>query len=113
MPKRYFITNTSTTDLPLDFINSKSKRYIHVLGIRLISSSTGGLIMNSSAHSDFIIDHPDLNGFVCFCNEQLPKRKKWEIFHQPRSISFRFQEFDGTPLNPLDYQFIAELMLEF
>ena len=113
MPKRYFITNTFTTELPIEFTSSQNKKYIHVLGVRLVSKSTGGLIVNGTCHSDFVIDHPYLNGFICFTNEQLPKRKKWEIQHRPQRISLRFQEFDGTPLNPIDYEFIAELMLEY
>ena len=113
MPKRYFVTNTSTTELPIEFTSAQTKKYIHVLGVRLISKTTGGLIMNATAHGDFVIDHPYLNNFICFCNEQLPKRKKWEIQHRPQRISLRFQESDGTPLNPIDYEFIAELMLEY
>ena len=113
MPKRYFITNTHTTDLPLDFINSKDKKHIHVISVRLIDSTSGALIMNTSMHSDFIIDHPDLNGFVCIANDLISKRKKWEILHRPTRVNLHFEDFDGTTINPSTYKFIAEFLLEW
>ena len=113
MVKRYFITNTLTTELPLDFIYSKDKRHIHILSVKLISVSTGGLIMNASLHGDFIIDNPDRNVFVCFANDQLAKRKKWQIFHNPARITLHFEDFDGNVISPSLYKFTAEFMLEF
>ena len=114
MVKRYLVTNTTKTDLPLDFISSKDERHISVLNIKLIDLASGKLLMDISAHSDFVIDHPDFGGFLCFCNEQLAKRKKWEIYHQPRSFNLEFRRFDtGALINPLTVSFVAEFMLEF
>lgn len=114
MVKRYFITNTLSTDLPLDFINAtKEKRHIHVLNVKLMETSSGKLLMDVSVHGDFIIDNPDRNGFICFCNEQLAKRKKWQIFHQPRKINLHFEDLDGVTINPSTIKFTAEFMLEF
>jgi hypothetical protein len=48
-------------------------------------------------HADFIQDHSHLDGYVCFCNEVLPKRKKYEQFNRARSFNIWFTNFDGTP----------------
>jgi len=114
MVKRYFITNSLITDLPLDFINSKdNKRYIHVLNVKLMEIASGKLLMDVSVHGDFIIDNPDRNGFICFCNEQLAKRKKWQILHQPRKINLHFEDLDGALIDPALIKFTVEFMLEF
>ena len=111
--KLYFITNTTSTELPPEFVNATTKRWIHVINIKLISATTGGLILNTSAHGDFITNRPYRNGFLCFCNEQLDKRKKWEITHTINQVTLHFEDFNGNIINPSLYKFTAELMLEF
>ena len=114
MVKRYFVVNNIKTEYPAEFLHSKEKRHISVLNIKLIDLASGKLLMDISAHSDFIIDHPDFNGFVCFCNEQLAKRKKWEILHQPRFMNLEFRRLDtGALIDPLTVSFVAEFLLEF
>ena len=113
MPKLYFITNTPSTELPPEFVNATTKRFIHVINIKLISATTGGLILNTSAHGDFITNRPYRNDFLCFSNEQLDKRKKWEITHTIHSIRLHFENFDGITIDPATYKFTAELMLEW
>lgn len=113
MPKRYFITNLLRSELPYDFINSKNKRYIHVINFKLMDITSGKLLMDVSAHSDFIKDHPYLNGFMCFCNEQLAKRKKYEIMHYITNFNLWFQDLYGNVLNSSNYLFTGEFMLEY
>jgi hypothetical protein len=48
-------------------------------------------------HANFIQDQPHLDSFVCFCNDELPKRKKYEQFTRTRSFKVWFTNFDGTP----------------
>ena len=113
MPKQYFVTNSLRNDLPMDFVNSKNKRYIHVINFKLMDITSGKLLMDVSAHSDFIKDHPYLNGFMCFCNEQLAKRKKYEIMHHITNFNLWFQDLYGNVLNPSNYLFTGEFMLEY
>ena len=114
MVKRYFVVTSLKSELPYEFVNSREKRHISVLGIKLLEKDTGRLLMDISAHGDFIIDSPDFNGFVCFCNEQLAKRKKWEILHQPRYINLEFRRLDTLELiDPSIVSFVAEFLLEF
>ena len=114
MVKRYFVVTSLKSELPYEFVNSRDKRHISVLNIKLLDKLSGKLLMDISAHSDFIIDSPDFNGFVCFCNEQLAKRKKWEILHQPRFINLEFRRLDTLELiDPTNISFVAEFLLEF
>ena len=113
MPKRYLIANTNKVELPTDFVYSKKDRYIHVLNVKLLDIATGTLLMEVSAHSDFIKDLPYRNGFICFCNEQLAKRKKYEIQHFMTHFNLWFESIDETILDPATYRFTAEFMIEY
>ena len=113
MPKRYLIANTAKTELPMDFVYSKKARNIHVLNVKLYDIATGTLLMDVSMHTDFIKDLPYRNGFVCFCNEQLAKRKKYEIQHFMSSFDIWFEDLSENVLDPATYKFTAEFMIEF
>ena len=113
MPKRYLVANTNKVELPTDFVYSKKTRYIHVLNVKLYDIATGTLLMDVSMHTDFIKDLPYRNGFVCFCNEQLAKRKKYEIQHFMSSFDIWFEDLSENVLDPATYKFTAEFMIEF
>jgi hypothetical protein len=113
MPKRYLIANTNRVELPTDFIYSKKTRHIYVLNVKLYDIATGTLLMDVSMHTDFIKDLPYRNGFVCFCNEQLAKRKKYEIEHFMNTFNVWFEDLSETVLDPLTYKFTAEFMLDY
>lgn len=113
MPKRYMVTNTFRTEFPIEFQISKESRHISVLNVKLLDIATGNLLMNVSCHGDFISDNADRNSFMCFCNEMLPKRKKWEIFHKPRYVNFHFEDMTGVLIDPLSIQFTVELLLDY
>lgn len=113
MPKRYLITNTNETELPLDFIYSKKDRFIHVINVKLMDIASGKLLMDVSMHSDFVIDLPYRNRFICFCNEQLAKRKKYKIDHHLTKFNIWFEDLLEVGILPGTYYFTAEFMLEF
>lgn len=113
MPKRYLVVNTNTFDLPQEFIISKEDKYIYVLNVKLIDIATGTLLMEVSMHTDFIKDLAYRNGFVCFCNEQLAKRKKYKIQHFMTKFNLWFESIDETVLDPSTYKFTAEFMIDY
>jgi hypothetical protein len=123
--KRYFITNTLHTLYPPEFVESQNPKYVHVLGCKLYG--TVGNVTNSiktvqsfdfvELHANFIQDKPYLNGFVCFCNDALMKRKKYQQMGKVRDFKIWFQNYDGTPFDwenkQKDAYFVLELMLEY
>ena len=113
MPKRYMVANQLRSALPHEFITSRDDRHISVINVKLMKISTGNLLMDVSCHGDFIVDNADRNGFMCFCNEQLAMRKKWEIFHKPDFITFHFEDMDGNIVDPSDLKFTVELLLSY
>ena len=84
--KRYLTTDTLTTDLPVEFVTSKNKRHIVVVGCRFFINEpaiddaieTFHTPKFVTLHADFIHDRRDLDSFVMFCNEPIIKRKKYE-----------------------------------
>jgi len=111
MVKRYFVTNTLKTELPLLFFNSKNKRHISFVHCRLVVNNA--LIGDVSIHSDFITDMPYLDYFVSFVNVDISKRKKWEVLNNPRELNVWFQDLQGNTVNVNDGEFVLELLLEW
>ena len=111
MTKRYFITNTLKTDLPLILQQSTNRRYIHFIHCRLVLNNA--LIGDVTVHADFVIDLPYLNNFVSFANIDLSKRKKYEVLNNPREIKIWFQDLQGNIVAVNNDDFVLELMLEF
>jgi hypothetical protein len=130
--KRYFITNKQYNLYPDAFVQSQNPKYVYVLGCKLFGTvgsrveGTGDdkktikTVQNFDyveLHANFIQDFSHLNGYVCFCNETLPKRKKYQLLNSGRDFRVWFQNYDGTPfdLNKDERQayFVLELMLEY
>jgi hypothetical protein len=123
--KRYFITNTLHSLYPPEFVESQNPKYVHVLGCKLFGT-VGTVVENVKTvqsfdfvelHANFIQDKPYLIGFVCFCNEPLMKRKKFQQFGKVRDFKVWFQNYNGTPFDMTnqskDAYFVLELMLEY
>jgi hypothetical protein len=43
-------------------------------------------------------DCPYLDSFVCYCNQSLFQRKKYEQFNDAARLKVWFQDYDGTEL---------------
>ena len=111
MVKRYFVTNTLKSSLPLQFVTSKAKKYISFIHCRLVLNNA--LIGDVSIHSDLITDLPYLNYFVSFVNVDIAKRKKWEMLFDQRDIRVWFQDLNGSVVAVNDGDFVLELLLEY
>jgi hypothetical protein len=123
--KRYFTTNTLHNQYPPEFVESQNPKYVHVIGCKLFGT-VGSVAENVKTvqpldfvelHASFIQDKPYLNGFVCYCNETLVKRKKYQQFGKVRDFKIWFQNYDGKLFDwhnkNKDSYFILELMLEY
>ena len=90
--KRYFITDSLTSDLPHWFINSTNQKQIIVINSRffyidteLVGEEPDSKLVESilepkfiTLHGDFIHDERHMDSMVIFCNEPVIKRKKYE-----------------------------------
>ena len=107
MTKRYFTTDTLENTLPTEFVSSKNNKYISVISCKffvndeLLDDNIEGFqdIKFISMHADFVHDRRDLDSFVCFCNEELPKRKKYQQLYDQKVFNLWFCDVDGTKIN--------------
>lgn len=111
--KRYFITDSLTSDLPHWFINSTNQKQIVVITSRFfyIDSETLGeeneaKLVESilepkfiTLHGDFIHDERHMDSMVIFCNEPVIKRKKYEQLGRQTKINIWFKNLDGTKID--------------
>lgn len=129
--KRYLCTNSLVTELPHEFRVSRNKKYIHVLKCTVFEENPAvdETVLKFSSpqfatmHADFVQDARHLDSFVCFANQELYQRKKFEQFTDAREIRLWFKEYDGTPMKMIDYDsegdiisriyFTLELLLEY
>lgn len=104
--KRYYTTDTLTNILPPEFVNSTNEKHIIVIGCKffvndeLIDDNIEGFQDHKfiTLHADFIHDRRDLDSFVCYCNELLPKRKKYQQLYDQRVFHLWFCDVDGTKI---------------
>ena len=104
--KRYYTTDTLTNQLPPEFVNSPNEKHIIVIGCKffandeLLDDNIEGFqdLKFITMHADFVHDRRDLDSFVCYCNEQLPKRKKYQQLYDQKVFNLWFCDVDGTKI---------------
>ena len=132
--KHYKTITCENIDWPVAFVNSRNPRYVHVIGCKFFIDMPQVDDMIESFHSpkfismhaDFIHEYKDYDSFVCFTNDLLPKRKKYEQLtnHPYLRIWFKNHEKKTLVQSPEDvknndeifmgkYHFVLEIMLEF
>ena len=120
--KEYFITDKLKTNYPWDFIHStNANKSVHVIACTLFKEEPNvetkimefSVPKYSSLHANFIHRGKYLDSFVCYCNQPLEKRKKYQQMIKDDYLEIWFKYYDGSPLDMENVHFILELMLEF
>ena len=112
-------TNSLTTELPNDFINSKNSKYI----IPIYAS----IFINDSAiddeieafhkphfismHADFVHERRDLDSFVCLTNTDLTKKIWYEQLSVKSRFNIWFKDINGEVLNSKNLERIDDYYL--
>jgi len=111
MPKRYFNVNTKDFNLPLEFTQSKGRKYIHFIHCRLEYENQ--LVGNASIHSNWVTSMPTLDSFIGWCNVDITKRFKWEVLYDSYRYTIWFKENAVNSIVVPDGTFVLQLMLEW
>ena len=107
MVKTYFITTQKENRFPSDFIVTKNKRYIQIVGCKVVYKQF--MPGDIKVHASFILrDHYEdyFTTMANYCNHY---QKKFEYNSERQDFHIWFTNMNGDPIEP--DSFILELLL--
>ena len=113
-------TDSLTTELPSEFVNSKNKRYVIpiyaniFINDSLIDDQIEGFEQTKfvSLHSDFVHERRDLDSFVCFANTDLTKKIWYEQIYRTNRFTIWFKDINGQILNDKNLERVEDYYLQ-
>lgn len=96
--KRYYITSETCNKFPVEFMNSRNRKFIEVRNCKVLFK--GAIVDDIELHADFVQVDAYKNHFVNFVNDIKYDSCKYEYFTAHPYFNVWFSDMKGNLIKP-------------